>query len=585
MILRIPVWSVEDVCAENDWASIREMTRLLEEDRDFYEARCLEHQATGFYDGRRVWHLGDDSITSNPDYAILALEGSENTQYFTRIDAETIKVNRNGVLINLKELGASFIDGKYIVEPNTLNAFLLKFNQIGTPDDTFDAAKQALIRGALVSFSHRSGSAGDWQFIHGAYVATTFQHRVSANPNILPELKDVLPRVNIKAGNITRERVLVYHETREKIERSIGIIPEKMIGPDGATASSPVEILAQYTWEEKPGEDMKADLVDLRGRLTGKSGAVTVVLTHDWLREADKFLTPSYSSGVDLAHWQVSLLYQLLRMMNSEVGTYERKDAAESSAWILKDHRIKVKSRGWLSEGFDEIRQGFYTLGEGVIEVRLVIPAASSPVVRPTVSDFDQWQQAGVPIKIEWQSSQGIQRVNSGVVRTMIREDKNVKVWLAGQTYGIPFEAILEAGPFSSSPTAVATNAPDTGMLGLPLQPRMENGGIDFRAIPMMVQPIGNFANLTFVPPSETVLAELNLDEQESTIKAMLSKGEIPSGKMVKEYIWACYQRNEFSQRAGTVIQCLVQICRLEEQAVVDSDADLKESLMLVDAG
>ncbi len=229
MLLRVPVWSAEDICAENDWASMREMTRLLEEDRDFYDARCNEHQSTKFYDGRRVWHLGDDSVTSNPDYILLTLEGSENTDFFERIDNETIRSKRTGTEINLKALGAENLGGKYVVRPHTLNAFLLKFNQIGTPDDTFMAAGESLKRGALTSFSHRSGSAGDWHFIHGAYVAAGFKHNESTNTKLLPELREIKPRVNIKAGNVTRERMLFYHNPRESIERGIGLIESDMI--------------------------------------------------------------------------------------------------------------------------------------------------------------------------------------------------------------------------------------------------------------------------------------------------------------------------------------------------------------------
>ncbi len=336
MMLRAPAMSLEDVCAENDWASIREMTRLLEEDRDFYEARVLEHKDTGFYNGRRVWHILDDSTTSNPDYALLALLGSENAEFFTRIDNENIKVNNTGVTINLKELGATVIEGKYIVEPYTANAFLLKFNQIGTPEDTFSAAKQALIRGASAQFSHRSGSAFDRQFIHGAYVATTFEHNVSTNPNILPELKDVLPEVFIKAGNITRERV-IYHDEREEVERSFSRIQEKKIRAVAA-ASSAMEAQSSSPLEMRLTHDYLTSLLAGRNPITGNTF---------------RFSPPGDFKGFTLDSWGTARLVEIIPSQANNVpdkvifyrpvrNSVEWAGAARFTIFVDPDGRVRT---------------------------------------------------------------------------------------------------------------------------------------------------------------------------------------------------------------------------------------------------
>ncbi|MDD5154893.1 MAG: transaldolase family protein [Candidatus Omnitrophica bacterium] len=110
-------------------------------------------------------------------------------------------------------------------------------------------------------------------------------------------------------------------------------------------------------------------------------------------------------------------------------------------------------------------------------------------------------------------------------------------------------------------------------------------GGIDFRSIPMTMQPMGSFAGLNFnLAPPPPNLAYINVDAELRQIQLMVQGGMIPSGQRIKELISACYYKKELKDKIGELVSSLSDICRLEEEYGRQSDPELKESLVLIDS-
>jgi hypothetical protein len=64
----------------------------------------------------------------------------------------------------------------------------------------------------------------------------------------------------------------------------------------------------------------------------------------------------------------------------------------------------------------------------------------------------------------------------------------------------------------------------------------------------------------------------------------MVERGISPSGQRIKEFIAACWQRHELDQRLQDVMACLVDVCRLEEDNLSETSAQLRECLVIVDS-
>jgi pyruvate, orthophosphate dikinase len=109
-------------------------------------------------------------------------------------------------------------------------------------------------------------------------------------------------------------------------------------------------------------------------------------------------------------------------------------------------------------------------------------------------------------------------------------------------------------------------------------------GGIDFRVINMITQPMGNFSGLKFSLPKLNNLENINLNEELGQIQKMLQSGIIPSGERLKEYVGACHQKGKLKEHLDGIIGCLVDMCRLEEEKAIETTNELKEILLIIDS-
>jgi hypothetical protein len=109
-------------------------------------------------------------------------------------------------------------------------------------------------------------------------------------------------------------------------------------------------------------------------------------------------------------------------------------------------------------------------------------------------------------------------------------------------------------------------------------------GGIDFRAIPMITQPMGNLSRLNFSLPKLSDVENINLDDELAQIQKLLQAGITPSGDRLKEYVAACYQKGELKQHLDGIVALLKDTCKLEEEKVSESANALKEALLILDS-
>jgi hypothetical protein len=111
-----------------------------------------------------------------------------------------------------------------------------------------------------------------------------------------------------------------------------------------------------------------------------------------------------------------------------------------------------------------------------------------------------------------------------------------------------------------------------------------KKGGIDFRALPIINQQI-NMGMLKLSPTDLNRLGNINLDSEWAEIQNMVNAGIIPSNERVKEYVLASCLRQNLGNQMNKVLGCIADIMRMEEDRVVDADTELKDMLVLIEAG
>ncbi|MFH0855950.1 MAG: DnaJ domain-containing protein [Candidatus Omnitrophota bacterium] len=146
---------------------------------------------------------------------------------------------------------------------------------------------------------------------------------------------------------------------------------------------------------------------------------------------------------------------------------------------------------------------------------------------------------------------------------------KEVRKWLEAKVKQ------EQAGSLSSAAASSAVN-----------EAPVKTGGIDFRVLPMAIQPMGSFAGLNFKLPqlSQAELKQIDIDSEMRQLKNMVQSGIAPSGRRIKELIAACIQKREMNSQAGSLLLCIADIFKLEEESASESSPELREALVIVDS-
>lgn len=109
-------------------------------------------------------------------------------------------------------------------------------------------------------------------------------------------------------------------------------------------------------------------------------------------------------------------------------------------------------------------------------------------------------------------------------------------------------------------------------------------GGIDFRSIPMITQPMGSLSGLSFNLPKVNNIDSINLNTELAQMQKMLAAGIMPSGERLKEYVAACYQKGELETYAGDIAVFLSDICKFDEERVAQTSNEVKETMLIIDS-
>jgi len=111
-------------------------------------------------------------------------------------------------------------------------------------------------------------------------------------------------------------------------------------------------------------------------------------------------------------------------------------------------------------------------------------------------------------------------------------------------------------------------------------------GGIDFRALPMTIKPMGSFEGLNLKLPQLTpeALAGFNLSQEIEELNNMISGGIIPSGARVQELVAAAWQKGRLQDYQTEILTLLAEICKLQEGECCESSDEFKVALVAVNA-
>jgi hypothetical protein len=110
-----------------------------------------------------------------------------------------------------------------------------------------------------------------------------------------------------------------------------------------------------------------------------------------------------------------------------------------------------------------------------------------------------------------------------------------------------------------------------------------KKGGIDFRALPIMNQPMQNIPQAlsrSALKP-EMAFSSINTGKEWQEIENMLNAGIMPSMQRIKDYIGFS---NGQAKEIDRILICIADIFRMEEDKVLESEPVLKDMLVLVES-
>ena len=114
-----------------------------------------------------------------------------------------------------------------------------------------------------------------------------------------------------------------------------------------------------------------------------------------------------------------------------------------------------------------------------------------------------------------------------------------------------------------------------------------KQGGIDFRALPIVAQPMAGIPQRQFplmdkpIALTETVSSDADWQE----IDQMVKSGIVPSYQRIKDYLEESCKTKDCQQKVYRVLSCITDILRLEEEEVSPTQPVLREILVLLESG
>ncbi|MDO8747624.1 MAG: hypothetical protein Q7J72_00695 [Candidatus Omnitrophota bacterium] len=233
-----------------------------------------------------------------------------------------------------------------------------------------------------------------------------------------------------------------------------------------------------------------------------------------------------------------------------------------------------------LPEGY-EVRSG----------PRLLTLRGSISELKQLQEDWEKWEvnPENVVKRIVAQIGSASEEDIKLIVKTFREEiNRNPTVEEAGEILGDAFVSPKGDGVKEMAGEKIAELKQKASSSAMKSSKIPENtGGIDFRAMNYMVQPMGSFKDLRFGLPTLTssALERIDLDQELDSLRNMVKAGLVPSGERVKEYLAACFQKGKIEERQDDLLVCLAEIYRLAEEENLETSPELRESLVIVDTG
>jgi hypothetical protein len=114
-------------------------------------------------------------------------------------------------------------------------------------------------------------------------------------------------------------------------------------------------------------------------------------------------------------------------------------------------------------------------------------------------------------------------------------------------------------------------------------------GGIDFRGLPIVTQPMPGIQAIPgTVPlgrPDIALAGTVPVNDKEwLQIQKMLDSGITPSVQRIKEYLQTCCEKSDFNQQIGKILSCIADILRIQEDNCYVTDSALKDLLVLLES-
>ena len=154
-----------------------------------------------------------------------------------------------------------------------------------------------------------------------------------------------------------------------------------------------------------------------------------------------------------------------------------------------------------------------------------------------------------------------------------------------GQTIYFLYTTLPKAKQALESETAGSPTETETPASSA-VQAVKEPGGIDFRALPMTIKPMGSFEGLNLRLPqlSSSALLSFNLGQEIEELNKMISGGIIPSGARVQELVAAAWQKGAMEECQTEILTILAEICKLQEGECCEASNELKVALVAANA-
>ena len=107
-------------------------------------------------------------------------------------------------------------------------------------------------------------------------------------------------------------------------------------------------------------------------------------------------------------------------------------------------------------------------------------------------------------------------------------------------------------------------------------------GGIDFRGLPIIQQPLGEYLRTFFAQPAGTQVGDL--DSEWSHIEGLVRMQVVPQATEIRDFLTACYNQGELEQRMDALSLCVGRIMRLEEDKAATSEPEMRKILVLLES-